>query len=123
VGHFPWLDKVAEVAELTILERDCREGNDTPDPACEYIIPTQDYVLMTGVTLINKTAPRLIALAENAVVAMLGPSVVASVKILGRGVDILAGRVVVDNLRAKEAVKQDIRFGSSLQMYVIDRRK
>jgi uncharacterized protein (DUF4213/DUF364 family) len=123
VGHFPWLDEVAKVAELTILERDCREGNDTPDPACEYIIPTQDYLLMTGVTIINKTAPRLIALAENAVTVMLGPSVIASENILNRGVDILAGRVVVDNIRAKEAVKQDLSFGSSLQMYAIDRRE
>jgi uncharacterized protein (DUF4213/DUF364 family) len=123
VGHFPWLDKVADIAELTILERNPNEADgDTPDPACEYVIPTQDFVLMTGVTVINKTAPRLIELAKNAVCAMLGPSVVAAQQVFEFGADILAGRVVVDNERAKEAVKQDLKFGAALQMYAIDRR-
>jgi uncharacterized protein (DUF4213/DUF364 family) len=122
VGHFPWLERVAEIAELTILERNCRDITDTPDPACEYVIPTQDVVFMTGVTSINKTAPRLIALAKNAVTAMLGPSVIAAEQIFARGVDVLAGRTVIDSEMAKAAVKQDLPFGSALQMYAIDRR-
>ena len=124
VGHFPGLDKVAEVADLTILERKPNASSgDTPDPGCEYIIPTQDYVIMTGVTVINKTAPRLIELSKNAVCSMLGPSVIPAQQIFDYGVDILAGRIVIDNERAKEAVKQSTRFASSLKMYSIDKRE
>ena len=124
IGHFPWLDKVAEVAELTILERNPHAAaGDTPDPGCEYIIPTQDYVLMTGVTLINKTAPRLIELAKDAVCVMIGPSVTAATQVFDYGVEIIAGRIVVDHERAKEAVKQSTRFASSLKMYSIDKRQ
>ena len=124
VGHFPGLDKVAEIADLTILERNPNGASgDTPDPGCEYILPDQDYVIMTGVTIINKTAPRLIELAKDAVCGMLGPSVIPAQQIFDYGVDILAGRIVVDHECAKEAVKQSIRFASSLRMYAIDKRK
>jgi len=124
VGHFPWLEKIAEVAELTVLERDPSEADgDTPDPACEYVIPDADFVIMTAVTVINKTAPRLIELAQDAVCAIVGPSVTAAQQIFDYGVDILAGRVVTDPERAKTAVKQDLSFGSSLQMFAIDKRR
>lgn len=39
---------------------------------CEYI-PEQAYVFMTGVTLINKTMPRLLQLSCGAKVILIGP--------------------------------------------------
>ena len=76
VGHFPHVENIAEYAKLTVLERSCRDEWDTPDPACEYVMPTADYAFITGVTLINKTAPRLLTLAKDAPVCMVGPSVI-----------------------------------------------
>ncbi|MDR3315925.1 MAG: DUF364 domain-containing protein [Coriobacteriales bacterium] len=123
IGHFPDLDSVAEIAELTILERNCTQSNDTPDPACEYLLPKQDFVFMTGVTLINKTAPRLLDLAQNATVVMVGPSVPASEFLFSWGINVLAGRIVVDPEKAKVCVKQAAKFGDALQAFSIERLK
>ncbi|MFR5828309.1 MAG: Rossmann-like domain-containing protein, partial [Adlercreutzia equolifaciens] len=76
VGHFPHVERIEEYARLTVLERKCSQAGDVPDPACEYVIPGADYLFMTGVTLINKTAPRLLDLAANATTVFVGPSVI-----------------------------------------------
>ena len=47
-------------------ERNCRDDIDMPDPACEYVLPQADFAFITGVTLENKTAPRLLELAKDA---------------------------------------------------------
>ncbi|MEG2144663.1 MAG: DUF364 domain-containing protein, partial [Oscillospiraceae bacterium] len=53
VGHFPFLEtQFAPVCSLSILERSPQRG-DYPDTACEYLLPQQDYVFITGVTLTN----------------------------------------------------------------------
>ena len=42
IGHFPHVDRIAEYAELTVLERN-PHGDDLPDPACEYLIPVGSW--------------------------------------------------------------------------------
>jgi uncharacterized protein (DUF4213/DUF364 family) len=121
VGHFPGLIELAKTAELTILERNCRDPQDVPDPACEYVIPSQDFVFMTGVTIINKTAPRLLELSRNAITVMVGPSVIADESLFERGANILGGRVATDPEKAKAAVKQDVMFPGALCMFEIKR--
>ena len=117
IGHFPHVDRIAEYAQLSVLERNPHD-DDLPDPACEYIIPEQDYLFMTGVTIINKTAPRLLALAEGVTTIMVGPSVVMSPKLFDYGVDMLAGSVVADPEKTRFAVKTGAGqfFGEALQM-------
>ncbi len=118
VGHFPHATDIAGYANLTILERVVRDEWDTPDPACEYVMPFADYAFITGVTLINKTAPRLLELSRNAHAIMVGPSVVMAPALFERGVECAAGSVVID----PEAVKFGCSngagqiFGKSLQM-------
>ena len=63
VGHFPVLRRMAGMCELTILERRPGSG-DLPDPACEYVLPRQDCVCITGAAVANKTLPRLLELIE-----------------------------------------------------------
>lgn len=125
VGHFPHVDRIAEYADLTVLERNCRDGWDTPDPACEYVIPDADFVFMTGVTLINKTAPRLLELARSAHArtVMVGPSVVMAPQLFGQGAEMLAGSVVADPEKTRFAVKNGTGqfFGSALQMCSVTR--
>lgn len=118
IGHFPHVDRIAEYANLTVLERSCRTELDTPDPACEYVIPEADLVFQTGVTLENKTAPRLLELAKDAYVTLVGPSVVMSPVLFEHGADMLAGSIVGDAERVKHAVKSGgmMRFGSALLM-------
>lgn len=120
VGHFPRVTAIADYANLTVLERKCSDEWDTPDPACEYVMPAADFAFITGVTLINKTAPRLLTLAKNAHVTMVGPSVVMAPTLFKWGVDALSGSVVSD----PEAVRFGVRngagklFGRALQMVI-----
>jgi hypothetical protein len=125
VGHFPHPERLVEYgADLTILERNCRDELDTPDPACEYVVPSADLVFYTGVTLINKTAPRLLQLAKDAHIVMVGPSVVMSPKLFDYGVDMLAGSVVADPDKTRFAVQNGAGqfFGEALSMLYLEKR-
>lgn len=106
VGHFPHVDRIQEYARLTVLERNCSQPLDTPDPACEYVLPQADFAFVTGVTIINKTAPRLLDLAKNATTVFVGPSVVMSPFLFDWGVEMLAGSVVADPDKARFAVEE-----------------
>ncbi len=123
VGHFPHVDRIAAYANLTVLERNCTQSLDTPDPACEYMMPQTDFAFITGVTIINKTAPRLLDLARNAVTVLVGPSVVMSPFLFDWGVDMLAGSVVADPEKARFAVQNGAGqfFGEALQMTSVAR--
>ena len=121
VGHFPHVEDIAEYANLTVLERNCRDEWDTPDPACEYVIPDADYVFMTGVTLINKTMPRLLALSDNSTSAVVGPSAVPSPTLFEYGLNTIAGRCVVDPERAKFSAVTCQPFASSLCSFIINK--
>ena len=117
IGHFPGVDEMAEICDLTVLERNPRSSIDTPDPACEYLLPSQDFVFSTGVTIINKTAPRIFDLAKNATLVLVGPSVIPSEFLFSWGVDILAGRIVTDPELIKVGVKQGAGFKGALRMF------
>ena len=119
VGHFPNVTSMASYCNLVVLERTCRDSLDTPDPACEYVVPGADFLFITGVTLINKTATRLLELGKRAFTVMVGPSVVPAQPLFDAGVDNLSGRVVVDPEAAMYASRTGNRFGSSLRMYTL----
>ena len=93
IGHFFGLERLAGICQLSILERKSLLG-DLPDPACEYILPSQDVVIMTATTLINKTMPRLLELSRQARVVVAGPSAPLSPILLEHGVDMLGGLIV-----------------------------
>ncbi len=105
IGHFPFLEKqLRGKCELTILERNPKQG-DYPDPACEYLLYDQDYILVTGSTLVNKTLPRLLQLKnEHSRLIMVGPSVTLSPILYEYGVDALSGMIVTDSKKAREIV-------------------
>ena len=73
VGHFAAIDSLP--GDVTVLERRPR-GTDLPDSAAEYVLPGADLVVVTGSALVNKTLPRLLELARDAEVHLVGPSVV-----------------------------------------------
>ncbi|NGM17487.1 hypothetical protein GMI70_05660 [Eggerthellaceae bacterium zg-893] len=123
VGHFPHVDRIEEYAQLTVLERNCTSPIDTPDPACEYVMPLADYAFITGVTIINKTCPRLLQLTQHAATVMTGPSVVMSPLLFEYGANTLAGSVVEDPEKVQFAVKtgRGQFFGEALRMTWVDR--
>ena len=107
VGHFAYLEnRYAGLCELSILERDQRRG-DYPDTAAEYLLEDQDYVFITGSTLINKTLPRLLQLCGSARVILCGPSTVMSEALFAWGVDDLAGFMVENADACREFISLD----------------
>jgi uncharacterized protein (DUF4213/DUF364 family) len=105
VGHFRNLERLQALCELSILER-LPQAGDFPDPACEWILPEQDYVIITATTLINKTLPRLLDLSRNARVVLAGPSTPLTSKLFQFGIDMLAGLVVEDETRVWTVIQE-----------------
>lgn len=123
VGHFPELEKrFGPICNLTILERKPQWG-DMPDTACEYILGEQDYVFITGSTLVNKTLPRLLKLSENAKIILVGPSTIMSPKFFNYGVFGLSGFVAKDAALCEQIVRE----GNTMKLFetgvVVDRAK
>lgn len=121
VGHFPNVEIMDKETELTVLERDCFDIKDVPDSACEYVLPSQDFVFTTGTTVINKTAPRLLDLSRNAYFVMLGPSVIPSDYLFKWGIDVLAGRVAIEPEGVKLAIAEGRRFGNAIPMFYLEK--
>jgi uncharacterized protein (DUF4213/DUF364 family) len=95
VGRFPDLDTLTDICQLTVLERN-PGPNDLPDPACEYVLPEQDFVFITATTITNKTMPRLLQLSRSASVFLVGPSTPFTPLLFNHGINTLAGTVVLD---------------------------
>lgn len=95
IGRFPDLDTFTNVCQLTVLERN-PGPDDLPDPACEYVLPEQDFVFITATTLTNKTMPRLLQLSRKASVFLVGPSTPFAPLLFNHGIDTLAGTVVLN---------------------------
>ena len=116
IGHFPYVEKqLGGKCELSVLERE-PEGADYPDPACEYLLPEQDFVFITGMTLTNKTLPRLLTLSENAKTVLVGPSSPITPLLFRFGVDTIAGfyvkeRELTKALAAQAAHREIFRGG------------
>lgn len=105
IGHFPDVEHLRKICELSVLEREPQPG-DFPDPACEYLLPEQDYVFITGTAFTNKTMPRLIELSKQAKTILVGPSVPISSVLFNYGVDWIASLVVTDQQLIWEAVQE-----------------
>ena len=91
IGHFFNLEKfLTQAASISVLERKPWPG-DFPDSACEYLLPEQDFVFITGSAFINKTLPRLLQLSENSQAIVLGPSTPMSPVLFQHGADELSG--------------------------------
>lgn len=123
IGHFPNVDLLRKVCQLSVLER-IPQDDDYPDPACEYILPEQDVVFITGTAFINKTMPRLLSLARNSRIILVGPSVPISPVLFNYGVDTISSTVMLDEELVWRAAKQGGKikaFKSGGQMVNIQR--
>lgn len=104
IGHFPHLETLAPLCELSILERKPRDG-DLPDSAADYILPLQDSIFMTGTTLTNKTFPHLMDITRSAFTCIVGPSTPMSPVLFKYGINALSGTVVTDASGVEMAVR------------------
>ncbi len=94
IGHFTPLERVLKTAEtVTVLERKPIDG-DLPDPACEYVLPDQDFVFITGSAFTNKTLGRLLQLSAHSRTIIIGPSTPITPHLLSAGADEVSGLVL-----------------------------
>jgi len=107
VGHFAKLEDLQKASTLSILERKPQLG-DLPDPASEYILPSQDLVFMTGTTIINKTLPRLIELSTRLETYLVGPSVPMFPLLFKYGFYSLSGTLILDYQRMAKAILNNL---------------
>lgn len=123
VGHFPNVETMRKIARVSVLERNCTSSLDIPDSACEALLPEQDFVFMTGTTLINKTIVRLLELSKHAYCGVVGPSTLPHEAYFERGVNLLGGSVVVDHDAAKLSIKGGTKrqWRSGIKKFHIER--
>ena len=108
VGHLNMPRSIWEqAASVRILERSPRPG-DYPDSACDWLIPQCDVVIITASTLVNKTLPHLLDLAQNAYTILAGPSCPMCPELLHFGIDRIAGLVITDVMGMKEKIRREI---------------
>ncbi|MDF2938969.1 MAG: putative heavy-metal chelation, partial [Paenibacillaceae bacterium] len=101
VGHFHYLDQLFRpVCDLSVLEFVPQEG-DYPEWAAEALLPEAEFVVITAVALINKSLPRLLALAKGAKVVLVGPSTPMAPVLREFGVSDLSGIVIKDGEKAR----------------------
>ena len=108
VGHLNMPRSVYEqAASVWILERSPRPG-DYPDSACDWLIPQCDVVIITACTLVNKTLPHLLDLAQNAYTILAGPSCPMCPALLNFGIARIAGLVITDTEGMKDKIRREI---------------
>ena len=108
VGHLNMPRSVYEqAASVRILERSPSPG-DYPDSACDWLIPQCDVVIMTASTLVNKTLPHLLDLAQNAYTILAGPSCPMCPALRDFGIDRIAGLVITDTEGMKDKIRREI---------------
>ena len=125
IGHFPSIEDLADECELTVLERSPLSPADLPDSACEYVLPKQDFVFITGTAITNKTVVRLLELSQKPRCILVGPSVVPSHLLFEAGADVIAGSVVLDPPRVRRLVERGaaMLFGKGVRMVHLERER
>ncbi|MBP2626829.1 MAG: putative heavy-metal chelation [Firmicutes bacterium] len=104
LGHFPYIEQLFQpVCDLTVIEREPAEG-DYPQSAAEYILPESDFVILGCNSLIDKTLPRMLQLARNAYVVIVGPFTPLAPKLFSFGVNDLSSFVIKDNAGAAHII-------------------
>ena len=86
---------------------------DYPAPASEYILPEAEWVFLTGTSIANKTFPRLVDLAKNAKLVLMGPTAPWLPELKDLGINYLAG-VTVTN---EKALKQTVAEGGGVRIF------
>ncbi|WP_110953994.1 DUF364 domain-containing protein [Anaerosinus massiliensis] len=120
-GHFPYIEQLFQpVSEVKIIEIDPQEG-DYPAFSYEYILPESDFVFINCSSLIYKTLPRMLELAQNAYVILVGPFTPMAPQLFSFGVHDLSGFIVQDGTGAARIVngmerKKIYAFGRKVAM-------
>jgi uncharacterized protein (DUF4213/DUF364 family) len=105
IGRYPNIERYADCVDLHIIERQA-SADDYPDPACEFLLPTADWVFLTATSLINKTFPRLAELAQHATTVLMGPTTPWLAQLADFSIDYLAGVEITNADKLQQTVAE-----------------
>ena len=112
IGRYPKLSRYENEMEMTDIERQ-PGGDDLPDTASEYLLPEAEWVFLTATSIANKTFPRLVELAKNSQLVLMGPTMPWLTELKEFGIDYLAG-VTVSNAKA---LRQTVAEGGGVRIF------
>lgn len=112
IGRYPRLSRYESEMEMTVIERQ-PEAGDFPDPASEYLLPEAEWVFLTATSIANKTFPRLVELAKDSQLVLMGPTMPWLAELKEFGIDYLAG-VTVSN---PQALRQTVAEGGGVRIF------
>lgn len=115
IGAFPGLTEV--LRQPQVIETEPRPG-EYPTVAMDTLLPGCAAAVVASSTIINRSLPRILRLAQGARVAMVGPATPLTPRLYGYGLEVLGGLVVRDAKGLAEAIRagamprEFTRFGS-----------
>jgi Uncharacterized conserved protein len=106
VGHFPFAEKLAPVAQaLWILEKNPRPG-DHPASESKDLIPEADIVAITGSAFVNHSIDEVLSYCSpSSIVLVLGPSTPLAPALFTEGISMLSGTYVTDEPGTLKAIR------------------
>ncbi|WP_265457237.1 Rossmann-like domain-containing protein [Enterococcus sp. HY326] len=91
VGHFPYIDRFPELRKFTTVFELAPRLGDLPAERAEDLLPKMETVFITASTLVNKTLPHLLELAQGAQVILVGASCPLSPHLFSAGIEQIGG--------------------------------
>lgn len=114
IGAFPGVDGI--LPNRAVIETDPKPG-EFPTAAMDTLLPGCGAAIVNSSALINRTLPRILRLARNRRVALIGPTTPMTPRLYDYGLEVLGGLVVADPaglacaIRAGALPREFGRFG------------
>ena len=114
IGAFPGIDGI--LSNCAVIEADPRPG-EFPIVAMDTLLPGCSAAVVNSSTVVNRSLPRILRLARNRPVALIGPATPMTPRLHDYGLDVLGGLVVTDitglatAIRAGATAREFGRFG------------
>jgi uncharacterized protein len=108
IGRFPGLDD--KLPGALVIERN-PGPHDLPESAAARVLPTAGRVIITASTLTNHSLPRLLALAPQAAISLIGPGTPLAPCLFDHGIATLAGFVLDRPDAAAEMIAAGAGYG------------
>ncbi|MGK7915406.1 MAG: DUF364 domain-containing protein [Prochloraceae cyanobacterium] len=112
IGRYPGLSRYSQEMEMNVIELQAGP-EDYPAPASEYLLPEAEWVFLTATSIANKTFPRLVELAKDAKLVLMGPTAPWLPDLAQMGINYLAG-VRVTNV---PALRQTVAEGGGVRIF------
>jgi hypothetical protein len=119
IGAFPGLDGV--LPNRAVIEADPRPG-EYPTVAMDTLLPGCGAAVVNSSAIVNRSLPRILRLAQNRRVALVGPATPMTERLYDYGIEVLGGFVVTDPaglamaVRAGAPPREFGRFGRFLHL-------